>query len=439
MKGIEKPPVTQLKPNRVFNLISIGEIQDIIYSVNEKYLYWDKVKYQKLPADVSNEEFWGILKSTRDFQKRRIKFGKYVFGFWSPPALQKQLHHFDLHLGGHLSSKGFIPEDDRHQYLISSIMEEAIASSQIEGAVTTRKKAKEMLRKNISPKSHSDQMIFNNYRTIQHILKIKDENLSLDHLLEIHKLMVDKTLDDPNDSGKLRTTNDIGVMDTTDNEFVYLPPDFAELKILMKELIEFFNDEKDKDFIHPIVKASIIHFMIGYIHPFVDGNGRTARALFYWYLLKKEYWLAEYLSISRIIYNFKAQYANAYLYTEYDDNDLTYFITFQLKVLSLAFEELKKYIEKKIKEKKKLSDFSRIPNINSRQAFILKWILDDPDDVFTSQELVTRFGVADQTARNDLQKLIDLGLIERVLVNQKQQNFIRSKNFENVLQSLIKK
>ncbi|MCX6290989.1 MAG: Fic family protein [Bacteroidetes bacterium] len=370
---------------------------------------------------------------------RKIKFGKYIFGFWSPPALQKDLHRFDLHLGGHLSSKGLIPEEDKHQYLISSIMEEAIASSQIEGAVTTRKKAKEMLRKNISPQSQSDQMIFNNYKTIQHILKIRDEDLSPDHLLEIHKLMVDKTLDDHADAGKFRTTNDIGVMDASDNELVYLPPDYREMKVLMRDLIDFFNEEKENDFIHPIMKASIIHFMIGYIHPFVDGNGRTARALFYWFLLKKEYWLTEYLSISRMIYNSKAQYANAYLYTEHDNNDLTYFITFQVKMLSQAFDELKKYIERKIKEKRKLSDLTRVPNINSRQASILKWVMDDPDDVFTSQELVNRFGVADQTVRNDLQKLIDIGLMERILVNRKQQNFIRSKNFERVLRALIKR
>lgn len=41
--------------------------------------------------------------------------------------------------------------------------------------------------------------------------------------------------------------------------------------------------------------------MIAYMHPFVDGNGRTARALFYWYMLKSGYWLTEYLSISRVI------------------------------------------------------------------------------------------------------------------------------------------
>ena len=58
--------------------------------------------------------------------------------------------------------------------------------------------------------------------------------------------------------------------------------------------------------------------MLAFIHPFVDGNGRTARSLVYWYMMKKGYWLTEYLSISRIIYRNKAQYEKAFLYTEAD-------------------------------------------------------------------------------------------------------------------------
>ena len=74
-------------------------------------------------------------------------------------------------------------------------------------------------------------------------------------------------------------------------------------------------------FIHPIVKGIIIHFLIAFIHPFVDGNGRTASAIFYWYMLRKGYWLTEYLSISRIISRSKRQYEKAYLYTECDGNE----------------------------------------------------------------------------------------------------------------------
>ena len=70
-----------------------------------------------------------------------------------------------MNFGGSWGASSIFPEDKTTQelYLISSIMEEAIASSQMEGAATTREAAKDMLRKKISPKDKSQRMILNNY------------------------------------------------------------------------------------------------------------------------------------------------------------------------------------------------------------------------------------------------------------------------------------
>src|SRR6201999_3882984 len=100
----------------------------------------------------------------------------------------------------------------------------------------------------------------------------------------------------------------------------YVPPDFNLLEELIERFCDFANSTNDTDFVHPIIREIILHFLIGYIHPFADGNGRTARALFYWYLLTKGYWLIEYMSVSRIILASKAQYARAYQHTEKDEN-----------------------------------------------------------------------------------------------------------------------
>ena len=118
----------------------------------------------------------------------------------------------------------------------------------------------------------------------------------------------------------------------SDGEIAHIPPKWTEVGELMRELCEFINDEEK--FIHPIVKASIIHFMIGYIHPFKDGNGRTARALFYWFLLKKGYKSVKNISISRAILDSRTQYDKAFLKTEYDENDLNYFIHYSIKNIS---------------------------------------------------------------------------------------------------------
>lgn len=107
--------------------------------------------------------------------------------------------------------------------------------------------------------------------------------------------------------------------DAITHEVVHTPPSYKDILPFIEDLCIFFNENNTKVFIHPIIKGIIIHFMIAYMHPFVDGNGRTARALFYWYMLKSGYWLTEYLSISRVIVKSKKSYENAYLYTEADE------------------------------------------------------------------------------------------------------------------------
>ena len=76
---------------------------------------------------------------------------------------------------------------------------------------------------------------------------------------------------------------------------------------MIEALCDYANRETD-DFEHPTIKAIALHCWLALIHPFADGNGRTARALFYLFMLKNDYWLFEYLSISRVILRRRAQY-----------------------------------------------------------------------------------------------------------------------------------
>jgi Fic family protein len=337
-----------------------------------------------------------------------------------------------MHIGGTLSSNIGIAETDNTKFIISSIMEEAISSSQMEGANTTRKKAKEMIQQEKKPKNKSEQMILNNFITMKYIVQHKNENLTEETLLSIHQLITNKTLEEKEDEGKLRENDEVHVVDHTNSEIVYIPPPQSELKDLLKDLYTFFNSDEE-EFIHPIIKGCIIHFMIGWIHPFTDGNGRTARAVFYWYMLKKGYWLTEYLSISRIIKDTKAQYEKAYLYTETDQNDLTYFLTYHIKTMEKAFAALKDYINHKQKEVFQAAKFMKIPGVNDRMAQILKIIYDDSERILNSKEMEARFNVSNYTARTDLKALVKLGFLEVIQVNKQKQNFIKSETFDQAL------
>ena len=204
---------------------------------------------------------------------------------------------------------------------------------------------------------------------------------------------------------------------------------FEVLNQLMNSFCDFFNNNPKENFIHPIVKASILHFLIGYIHPFVDGNGRTARAIFYWYLLKNGYWLTEYLSISRVILKTKTQYEKAYIYTEIDEMDVSYFIHYQVKVLTQAFEDLKTYIAKKKKEENKLSKYLKHQNINERQSQILYWIEEDGNRFFTVKEIETIFKITNQTARTDIEYLVQKEFLKKIGINNKSFNYWKGDKF----------
>ncbi|MFH6945314.1 Fic family protein [Flavobacterium sp. FlaQc-50] len=405
-----------------------GELKEI----NDDYLYWDKVKYKT--KSIEPEQYWNAVKLSRSFNKQNILFGTYQFNFNVTDYILRLLHQFDLNIGGNLGSNVGITETDKNKFLISSIMEEAISSSQMEGANTTRKAAKEMIQKERKPKNKSEQMIMNNYATMKYIVQHKNDDLTPEKLLFIHKLIANNTLDSIEEEGKFRENNDIYVVNYSNSEIVHIPPKKEEIELIMNDLCVFFNEEQ-KTFIHPIIKGIIIHFMIGWIHPFTDGNGRTARALFYWYMLKNGYWLTEYLTISTIIKDTKIQYEKAFLYSEIDQNDLTYFITYHIKTMEKAFIALKEYISRKQNEVIQAAKFIKIPNVNDRQAQILKILNEDSDRVLSSKEMENRFGISNFTARSDLNNLESLGFLEKIQVNKIKHNFIKAKQFNKILKS----
>ena len=400
-----------------------------ISKINDEYYYWDRVKYNT-PKGIEREDFWAAIKYSRSVNSKIYNFYTCSLSLFETNKMQEILHNIDMNFGGVLASSSIIPEKNRQYYLLSSIMEEAIASSQMEGASTTRKVAKEMLRKQAKPKDKSQQMIVNNYNTIRFLSAHKNEGLTPKLLLDIHRQITEKTLDNHKDEGRFRTDDNIVVMDGISGEIAHTPPSYKYIEESIVQLCNFVNE--DKTFIHPIIKAIILHFMISFLHPFVDGNGRTARSLFYWYMLKKGYWLTEYLSISRIIYKSKGQYEKAFLYTEHDDFDLGYFVQYNLKVLYKAFEELKTYLERKAQENAALLEY-RIPGLNERQLQIVKICAEKQATIIKSKDLQIQLNVSVKTIRSDLEGLVELGLLAAVPLNKRLIGYTRAENFEERL------
>ena len=244
--------------------------------------------------------------------------------------LLQGLHQIDRQAGASVvAPEAVTTRSTRDRYLLSSLMEEAITSSQMEGAATTRDVAKAMIRSRRPPRDRSERMILNNFLTMQRIQELRKQPLTPQLVLDLHRLVSEDTLDDPADAGRLRPAGKEVVVDDVYGTVFHVPPPAEELPQRLEELCRFANGETPKVFIHPVVRAIALHFWLAYDHSFCDGNGRTARALFYWAMLHQGYWLFAFVSISSVINKARGRYASSFLLGESGENDLTYVLLAQ--------------------------------------------------------------------------------------------------------------
>ena len=389
-----------------------------------RYLHWDRLRHRTPPANLSPEEWWLGAKLARNAISKDLPFqdvrGR-AFRFSVPDSVLERLHRIDRDAAGQIQTHAeVVSSEGRERYVLSSLVEEAITSSQLEGAATTRQVAKDMIRDGRKPRDRDERMIFNNYAAMSRIREIKDRPLSLELIFELHRVLTAETLDEPDAAGRFRAAHeDIHVFDEISHRKLHTPPPAEQLPERLRTLCDFANTEpKQGEFVHPVLRAILLHLMLAYDHPFVDGNGRTARALFYWAMARQGYWLMEYVSISSILRKKPAQYGLSFLYTETDDNDATYFIDHQLRVICEAIDNVLAWLERKQAE---MQDADALlcasgplaDHLNHRQRALLVHAFKHPGYIYGIQGHRRSHGVTYETARTDLLELDRLGFMNK--------------------------
>jgi Fic family protein len=342
------------------------------------------------------------------------------FSYCLPDLVLKHLHQIDKSLAGEVAMERVVTSERRagRRFLVNSLREEAIRSSQLEGATTSFEDAQDLLRSGREPRDRGERMIANNFRALNFMRDEMGGQLTLDAILELHRILVNGTLDDASAAGRFqRPGEDRVVVRDRDEERrpVHRPPPAEELPGRMELLCSFANeDDESERFVPPVVRAILVHFWLAYDHPFVDGNGRTARILFSWMMRKLGYWLVEYLSISRLIRGAPAQYGRAFLESETDEGDTTYFLLHQLELVERATADLHRYLQRKVgeqREAKRMLD--QAPDLNGRQLALLTHATKHPDHTYTFGGHARSNRVTHETARSDLGGLAERGLLIR--------------------------
>lgn len=370
-------------------------------SENPIYLYWDKMKYKTFKdIPVSKEVAWAIIRNYRRCGYRTLQIQNEENELYKYLPLQrweKTILLFD---------KIFLNRPRDTEVRSEPWMVEAISSAMIEGAHTTRDRAIQLLHLHKTPADYGERMILNNYKMAQILENLPlDFQISLDTLFDWQTQLTHQNLP-VKDQGRLRTDADqIVIAPKTPDIVTFIPPTEAFLKSQLESFIDFVNQDNLE--LHPLLQAICVHYWFAYLHPFVDGNGRTARSLFYWFLMKSRYPNITSLPISPLILKSVQKYSKAFIYTEQDNQDLTYFIDFNFHLIEEALSQFN------ISSHGEHSDHEPFDErLNFRQNTIMRILRSKQLPDVNVSYVRDKFGVSKLTAINDLKGLLSLELIE---------------------------
>lgn len=422
------PPATEHLAQAILSTGGVERLTDLFRNPQGpapggRYLHWDEMRRRTPPEGSTTDEWWFSVKTARRLLAKPLPLldvtGRPFSLVLAEPVLELT-HRIDRDAAGPIRLDGPVANPEtRDSYLARSLVEEAMTSSQLEGASTTRAVAKEMLRQGRKPRDRAEQMIYNNYLAMRSIRDLVRGPLTPRTVLDLHRTLALDTLDNPSAAGRLRQRDErIDVVDHASQQVLHVPPPAQQLPERLERLCRFANPTEADPFLPPILRSILLHFALAYDHPFVDGNGRVARALFYWSALRQGYWLMEFVSISSVLRKAPAQYARAYLHTETDGGDVTYFLIHQLETTLAALNDLYGYLGRKAAELKATENLLRGSQplrdvLNHRQVALLRHALRHSGTVYTIEGHRQSHDVVYQTARADLLALAKLGLLER--------------------------
>jgi Fic family protein len=393
------------------------EFQKLISECTDRYVSWDEIQ-NRIEDPEQKKQIWTFLKVLRLMQYEHITFRNLDLKYSFIPRIVRHLHTIDSYLSDSIQihNKAIGMEQS---HMINSLMEEVASSSILAGADITLTAAKDMLRDGRKPQTRAEQMVVNNYDALRFMLTRKDTLLTRELILDIQRIVTCDTLEDAY-VGKFRTNNDVVTPDSDTGHMYHNPRDFREIGSFIEDFCAFTNENKHPGkeatgpFIHPIIKGIILLYLMGYYHSFYDGNGRTARIIFYWFVLSQGYWIFEYLPISRIILESRENYECAYLTTDSDENDLTYFLQYTISCIVKAIDDLMVFLEQKQTEQNATKAIIKnIDGVNQRQADILREMMEHSGEYFSIRKIMLMYSVVYQTARTDLLDLEQRGFLTR--------------------------
>lgn len=399
---------------------------------HEKYLNETETKYriQKLPEDW--QKLWHKITNTRKQGAVPVFLNSIGLKFWYFPSDSIQRKTIQLErLGTKLHDKILSHHKLKREFLIDAAVEEAITSAIYEGANTTRAKAKQLINSGNRPASKDDWMLLNNYEALNWIKEHRDENLTSDIILTIHQIVTKNTLDesDINYCGRFR--DDTVYVNNALGKRVHEGISHQKIQEVMTEAIKVVTD--NPRYIHPLIKGILLHYFIAYIHPFFDGNGRTARTLFYFKLMKHDLPFIELLSISAHLKNTGNRYEKSFEIVKNNDWDLTYFIDYCLESLLTAI----RIVEGKVDYLISINVLKNTYHFSENQIGLLQRMVLNKYRSISIDQYASEIKKSREIARQELKNLLEKNFLKEQKQGKKLVYSIETKKLKEEVQKEI--
>ena len=364
-----------------------------------------RLEHEKVPGKWN--EIWQKITNMRKVGAVPMFLDVLDMKFWYFPSdsINKKISEIET-LGTKLYDKVSSNSTFIKSFLADAEVEEAISSAIYEGANTTRAKAKQLLESGKRPASKDDWMLLNNMEALDWIKKNRSNSVSIELILKIHQIVTKNTLEgaDTNYCGKFR--DDSVVVNNSQGKVVHEGIEYTKVETALKEVIKTLTSHPR--YLHPLIRGIALHYFVAYIHPFFDGNGRTARTLFYFKLMKHDLKFLELLSISAHLKNTGNQYEKAFEKVQSNDWDLTYFIDYCLESLLAAL----KIVQGKVDYLLKMNLLKDAYPLNDNQIGLLQRLVLNKYRIVNIEAYAEDIGKSREVARQDLKQLVKIGFLK---------------------------
>ncbi len=290
-----------------------------------------------------------------------------------------------------------------------ALIRQAHASTSIEGNPLSLEQVSELARgRKVMATRRAKQEVLNYLGTLERLHELSSgEAITEAEILSIHRSLARGVLDNPKYVGAYRHMQ-VVVANRLTREVVFRPPEAGEVPRLMKAFISWLN-AKHTATINPILVAGIAHYEFARIHPFVDGNGRTARTLATLILYKRGFDSKRFFALDDYYDNDRPAYYGALNRVSPRTQDLTAWLEYFTEGVAVSVEQVKERVLRLSRDRRKRAEIGQVA-LNERQMRIVEFLHDHGR--LTNKDLRTMLKVSRQAALKELAKLIHLGVIQ---------------------------